>query len=369
MLRETNLLGMKTPTIKKATKAFETWLGERTTLVGADLEVKHQTMAQDAFSFLRGTYYRWAQVWPQVCASLTGTPPVLGVGDLHVENFGTWRDTDGRLVWGVNDFDEAYSMPYTNDLVRLATSALLAAQESHLSLTPEEGCAAILAGYGEGLEAGGRPFVLAEHHPWLRQMAHGALRDPVTFWQKMDTLPDVKDGVPASAREAMESQMPDPVPEYRVVRRRAGVGSLGHQRFVAISEWCGGEVAREAKALVPSAYLWALGEDNGPIEILYQAILTQARRACDPFVQLRGQWIVRRLAPDCSRIDLASLPAERDESRLLHAMGWETANIHLGSRGTVGAVRRDLERQPNGWLQNAAEKMVQATRKDWEEWK
>ena len=45
-----------------------------------------------------------------------------GVGDLHVENFGTWRDVEGRLVWGVNDFDEAYALPYTNDLVRLVAS-------------------------------------------------------------------------------------------------------------------------------------------------------------------------------------------------------------------------------------------------------
>ena len=86
-------------------------------------------------------------------------------------------------------------------------------------------------------------------------------------------------------------------------------------------------------------------------------------------MQLRGQWIVRRLAPDCSRIELASLPSERDEARLLHAMGWETANIHLGSRDAVGAVRRDLKHQPKGWLQSAAEKMVQATCKDWEEWR
>jgi len=32
---------------------------------------------------------------------------VLAVGDLHVENFGTWRDAEGRLIWGVNDFDES----------------------------------------------------------------------------------------------------------------------------------------------------------------------------------------------------------------------------------------------------------------------
>ena len=45
------------------------------------------------------------------------------MGDLHVDSFGTWRDVEGRLCWGVDDFDEAYPLPYTNDLVRLAASA------------------------------------------------------------------------------------------------------------------------------------------------------------------------------------------------------------------------------------------------------
>ena len=55
----------------------------------------------------------------------------LGVGDLHVENFGTWRDAESRLVWGINDFDEACCLPYTQDLVRLAASARFAVQEQY----------------------------------------------------------------------------------------------------------------------------------------------------------------------------------------------------------------------------------------------
>ena len=191
---------MKLPTVKKATKDFEAWLGERTTLVEADLEFKHQTMAQDAFSFLRGTFYRWAQVWPKACEALSQTPPVLAVGDLHVENFGTWRDTDGRLVWGVNDFDEAYSMPYTNDLVRLATSALLAAQEGQLSLKSGGGLRGdprrVRRGPGGGgpaVRAGGASRLAAPDGPRRAER-------PVTFWQKMDKLPELKDGLPASAR-------------------------------------------------------------------------------------------------------------------------------------------------------------------------
>jgi uncharacterized protein (DUF2252 family) len=82
----------------------------------------------------------------QRSSSYVGAPTVLAIGDLHVENYGTWRDAEGRLVWGINDFDEAFPLPYTIDLVRLATSARLAIQPGHLSLTSAPACAAILEG-------------------------------------------------------------------------------------------------------------------------------------------------------------------------------------------------------------------------------
>lgn len=69
------------------------------------------------------------------------------MGDLHVENFGTWRDSEGRLIWGVNDFDEANPLPYTNDLVRLAASAEIADATQDLSIKPKDACDAILTGY------------------------------------------------------------------------------------------------------------------------------------------------------------------------------------------------------------------------------
>src|SRR5271166_1409217 len=117
-------------------------------------------MAEGVFPFLRATFYRWMQRWPKVCPSEAKAPQVLAVGDLHLENFGTWRDVEGRLIWGINDFDEFYRMPYTNDLIRLATSALVAQIPCDL----KQGMAAIVRGYAESLQAGGRPFALAEHH-------------------------------------------------------------------------------------------------------------------------------------------------------------------------------------------------------------
>jgi len=325
-------------------------------------------MAGDVFPFLRATFYRWMQLWPTVCADEAGAPRVLAVGDLHVENFGTWRDIEGRLVWGINDFDEVFELPYTIDLVRLAASAHIAIRESRLAIAAKDACVAILTGYKRSLETGGVPYVLAEEHEWLRKMVTGVLRDPEPFWKKLDSLPNVRGRVPKSARRAIERLMPEPQLDYRIVHRIAGLGSLGRERYVGIAICRGARVAREAKALAPSACVWA---SAGKVSerIRYQEALDRSVRDIDPFVRLRGSWIVRRLAPDCSRVELASMPSERDESRLLRAMGFETANVHLGTPRAAKAILRDLAKRPADWLHKAATAMVKATTADWREWR
>jgi hypothetical protein len=353
--------------ILKATQSYEAWLGKRLDLQADDLKRKHQAMAQDVFPFLRATFYRWMQLWQKVCVEENRAPVVLGVGDLHVENFGTWRDVEGRLVWGINDFDEAYDLPYTIDLVRLAASAHIAIREARLQIGPKDACEAILTGYHKGLEAGGRPVVLAEEHPWLRAMLTSVLRDPVQFWAKLDGLPPFKGRVPKSARRALEQLLPEKGLQYHIAHRVAGLGSLGRERYVAVAMYRGARIAREAKALAPSACVWAIKEDTSE-RIRYQEILDCSVRAVDPFVHLRGRWIVRRLAPDCSRVELTSMPKERDEQKLLHAMGFETANVHLGTPRAGRAISRDLGKRPANWLHLAAGNMVKATTEDWKHW-
>jgi hypothetical protein len=354
--------------IAKATRGYEIWLAKHLTIVQADLKRKHTAMSEDVFFFLRATFYRWMQLWPKVCPNEARAPRVLAVGDLHVENFGTWRDVEGRLVWGINDFDETYEMPYTIDLVRLAASAHIAIHQSRLKIAAKDACTALLEGYRKGLETGGLPFVLAEEHAWLHQMVTGILRDPTQFWQKLDALPTWKRPVPKSAVRAIERLLPEPGLEYRVVHRIAGLGSLGRERYVAIANCRGARIAREAKALAPSACVWAAGGRSSQ-RIEYQVILDRSVRAVDPFVHLGGRWIVRRLAPDCSRVELSSMPKERDETRLLRAMGFETANVHLGTRRAAKLILPDLGKRSSDWLHEAAAAMVKATTEDWRAWR
>jgi uncharacterized protein (DUF2252 family) len=314
--------------ISESTETYEAWLKRWVPLLRADLELKHRLMAADAFSFLRATFYRWAQQWGELCPDLAGAPAVLAVGDLHVENFGTWRDSEGRLIWGVNDFDETVTLPYTQDLVRLGTSALLAIEESRLVLSARRACTAIVEGYATSLRQAGGVAVLAEHYRWLRELAIARLKDQGPFWEHMRALRTAQ-RPEARARGLLRSALPERGLEVRFVQRQAGLGSLGRVRLVALANWRGGMIAREAKPLAPSAWLWA--NNARPRSPRYAELIRCAVRVPDPCLSVHGNWLIRRLAPDCCRIELASLPRSHDEGRLLWMMGWETANMHLGT--------------------------------------
>ena len=348
---------------RSATQSYRRWLrahGQPGAGRGKD-----EAMRASPFALLRGSYYRWAQRFPALCPEAHAAPVVLAIGDLHVENYGTWRDAEGRLVWGINDFDEVHPLPYTNDLVRLATSAALALPDEK----PADLCTPVLDGYAGYLESGGSPYVLSAEHTWLRDLVTAGARDPVKFWRKLE---DAKPygPVPAVPRRLLKAALPEEATDVRFVRREgAGLGALGCVRVTALAQWRGGWVAREVKALLPSATGWAAGEADLAPEPQLQRLLTGARRSPDPFFAVHPGWTVRRLSPYCSRVELADMAdteagMPRDLERLLRAMGRELANAHLASPKAVPAIRRDLARRPGKWLLRAVRTMVEATRAD-----
>src|SRR5450631_2960414 len=343
--------------IHKATQSYENWMRSCTAVIEAHLRLKHKQMRDSSFLFFRGTFYRWAQLWPNVCASLRDAPKVLAVGDLHVGSFGTWRDTEGRLSWGVDDFDESYPLPYTNDLVRLAASVKIVIDSEKLTIGFKEGCCAILEGYQKALKAGGCPFVLAEHEKNLDRLGVEAFQPPDGFWEKLDHLPVVRHALPPDVKRVLRETLPNPNLDYKVVRREAGLGSLGQQRFVAIANWRGGFIAREAKAMLPSACAWLNGR-IGHRQSYCQKAISSAVRSSDPFQVIEGCWLIRRLSPDSNPIDIQSLPKHRDVPMLLHAMGSEIANVHLGTKGQTTRILNDLQKRKSNWLRDAAAQMA-----------
>ena len=184
------------------------------------------------------------------------------------------------------------------------------------------------------------------------------LGDPRTFWPKLEAPPFIEEKLPKGARKALEAALPTPTPRYVVRDRTAGVGSLGRRRLVALAEVGGAPVAREAKARVPPATVWA-GMKEAPAT---PGLPLQVVRVPDPFFQIRRHWVVRRLSPDCHKINLGALRDEEEQEILLYwiTVGRETANVHLGS-GRKAALRRDVERRAADWLYDASERMAAAT--------
>lgn len=346
--------------IHASVQAYETWLARALgdALVPDDLKAKRKKMKESPFLFLRATCWRWAELAGELCPDLVEAPRIASVGDAHVGNFGLWRDGEGRLVWGVNDYDEAAVTAWPLDLVRLAASALLADDR----LSAREVASVILEGYGEGLA---RPAaaVLERDGLWLRDLFAADDRKRLKEWKQLLGAKAAKAPPPARFRAALAAASPADAPKPRFAPRVAGAGSLGRMRIVAsLEEYRGGPLAREAKALVPSC--WNRKAAPGAL----QGLAGGRYRAPDPWLRLHGEVIVRRLSPNSRKLEFAEHP-ERGRARLLQAMARDIAAIHAADTKRLSALRADLNERKAGWLRAAARKVAAATEREWKAWK
>jgi Uncharacterized protein conserved in bacteria (DUF2252) len=347
---------------------YHDWLRTQCAVDEAALATKHEKLSEDSFGFLRASYPRWCRAIPKLCPELCDAPSVLAVGDIHLENYGTWRDAEHRWVWGVNDFDEAARMPYTLDLLRLGVSAVLA---PGLSAKPEKIAQAVLKGYAAGL-AQPAPVLLDDGLPWLRAALHEAQDDlqgtDDDAWLKLWKKVDAADSVTPNAQllKAIEATMPAGAVIERCVSLVKGGGSLGRQRIVAIAHWRGGRVLREAKAVVPSAWAWALGKVRKSDDAY--KLMHSAHRAPEAGVARLPGWQIRRLAADAHKFDWAEVSNDAIAKPLLRAMAADLAAVHTADRG-VAAVAKDLAERNGDWLEHAIERVAKAVDADYRAYK
>jgi Uncharacterized protein conserved in bacteria (DUF2252) len=359
--------------IRAANLEYERWLARELhgDIVEGDLGKKRKKMRDSAFAFLRATYWRWAEIILDVCPDLASAPAVPAVGDIHLENFGTWRDQEGRLIWGVNEYDEIAEMPYILELVRLATSAALATTAKQISLKAI--CANILEGYEHGVEAP-EAFVLERQHMWLRTRFVVGEAGRAMFWQKIenqyhDLLAKKHPEQPSPHQvKLFAAALPDDSIMLAYWRHTAGTGSLGRPRWLGYGTWRGGPLLRECKALVPSGWTRAHG---GSKRLRLNDIARAKYRAPDPWYSASGNLLMRRLSPNNRKIDVAD---RRDAARLLHpdllwAMGHDLAAVHLGVRDRREALRQDLEKRKRRWFRTHVEAAAEFVAGEYAEWK
>jgi hypothetical protein len=221
----------------------------------------------------------------------------------------------------------------------------------------------LLGGYREGL-AEPQPALLDEGETWLRPYAADTEEKSRKFWKKVDRYPTAKP--PREIISPLIASLPKGAENIRYASRVAGIGSLGRPRYVAVAFWRGGRVLREAKALVPSAWIWAHGGKSEASHFL--ALANGKYRAPDPFLEAHDKFIFRRIAADSRKIELVDAGGSIRVD-VVQAMGFDLGSIHAaGSRG-VDALQADLKKRPRGWLNAAAKTAVAAVKRDYEEWR
>ncbi|MFH8835919.1 DUF2252 domain-containing protein [Streptomyces sp. NPDC017868] len=186
---------------------FDTAFGELLAADPAAFRVKFRKMAGSAFAFYRGTACLfYADLEQEVHAGPyldEQTGRVWIHGDLHAENFGTYMDANGRLVFNVNDFDEAYVGPFTWDLKRLSASLALIGYAKALSDEQITELVRIYAGaYRErihSLATGAKGSYSSEVPSFTLETADGALLGALrearalTRFELLDSMTEIRD--------------------------------------------------------------------------------------------------------------------------------------------------------------------------------
>ncbi|MFF3752129.1 DUF2252 domain-containing protein [Streptomyces sp. NPDC002018] len=194
---------------------FDTAFGALLAADPAAFQVKFRKMAASAFAFYRGTASLfYSDLERERSSAAAGaflderTARVWIHGDLHAENFGTYMDANGRLIFNVNDFDEAYIGPFTWDLKRFAASLALIGYTKALSDAQITELVEIYAG---------------AYRERIRALATGAKNDEVPPFT-LDTAQGPLLGALRSARSLTRFGLLDSMTEIREYERRFAPG-------------------------------------------------------------------------------------------------------------------------------------------------
>lgn len=222
------------------------------------LKQKYQNMRSNAFVFYRGACHLFYQDLPAQ-SFLEQSPASWICGDLHLENFGSYKASNRIIYFDINDFDEGILAPCLFDVARVLTSIVLAADVSlnidakaavqlcknfsdSYAKTLQEGSARLMA---ENLAQGSLKDFLETIHNRKRKDFINSRTEKNNG--KRQLLIDNKRIIEISSSEkqqiaktieawAKNQKNPDFYHVLDVGYRIAGTGSLGLERYVLLLE-------------------------------------------------------------------------------------------------------------------------------------
>ncbi|MHA6893434.1 DUF2252 domain-containing protein [Ralstonia pseudosolanacearum] len=337
---------------------------------------KLAAMADDPFSFFRGTNHLYAD---SVADSplLHEAPRTLVCGDLHLDNYGSFKGDNGLVYFDMNDFDEAVCAPFTVDLVRVLSSLQVAARSWKLADEDAHNlCRRFVDTYAAAL-VDGKPR-------WVeRATAVGIVRDLLRGLRNRKRAPylrerTVRDGNQVRLRVDGHRTLAAGRDEARrarrileayaqqgnghgqrfvavdVARRIAGTGSLGLERYVVLARPENDpDTLRliDIKLAVPSVWAQALGVPGNVSRWSAEAArvvgVQRVSQAVSPALlrpvvyagkgERACSYVVKSLQPTADRVALGTgkhVVADLDDA--LRTMAHVAAWCHLRGCGRFG---------------------------------
>ncbi|MCC8424595.1 DUF2252 domain-containing protein [Mucilaginibacter sp. UR6-11] len=89
------------------------------------VKLKYEAMTDNAFRFYRGTCHLFYEDL-STATSIPLSPLTWICGDLHLENFGSYKGDNKLVYFDLNDFDESVLAPASYELMRMLTSIFIA---------------------------------------------------------------------------------------------------------------------------------------------------------------------------------------------------------------------------------------------------
>jgi uncharacterized protein (DUF2252 family) len=343
---------------------------------------KFRKMARDPFAFYRGTACLfYADLGPDGPFAEVDADWVAGdgarvwiQGDLHAENFGTYLDADGRLVFDVNDFDEAYLGHWTWDLRRFVASLALLCWQKAL---PDRVIEGLVGSYVRAYLEHVHHYVEVEDDTeWALTLANAegavlealhlaklrtrfALLESVTVVDSyrrrfadqhgVRRLADEERAEVTAAFEAYQDTIPDTKRSSRVIfdvldvvgKAGFGIGSAGLPAYNVLIEGFNqaldndvvltvkqGNVAAPSR-VVTDERVRAHFEHHGHRTVLSQRALQAHADRFLGWTTLRGQgFVVSEYSPYEQDLEWADLTEPDDMDVLVRQLGRATAKIH-----------------------------------------
>jgi uncharacterized protein (DUF2252 family) len=339
------------------------------------VRLKYKFMRENMFRFFRGTCHIFYEDLARD-AKIPVSPPGWICGDLHLENYGSFRSANGQVYFDLNDFDEALLAPVAWEAVRLTTSIFVGFESLDIENEKAEKMAKLfLKSYSTTLAAGKPDYiepataqgiicdfltkvgkrkqqVILNKRTTIRKKKlklltdspkHFSIGDPL----RKDLCRHLNDWLKTDDRSPYNYEALD------AVFRLAGTGSVGLQRYVfllrSLNENGYKHILLDMKEAAPSGLLPFVTLSQPCWQSEAERVVTLQRRLqnrCPVLLStslFKGKsFIMQEMQPTKDSIDFRLLADRyRDMYSVVDTMGMLSASSQLRSSGQQGSATTD----------------------------